>query len=165
MIKTPEQVIKEGINGYINNDFLWSEFIKDKTPALEILKNIQKVAYVLSVYKHKLFDGQPITITSGYRSIAQHVQAYKDLGITDLKKIPMGSYHLKGLAADFTVKGFAISQLYRLLDVAHFGGLEYPDDQNRIHIDLRGSIWRFKNNNKIIASHYNALQHDKIFRK
>lgn len=152
------------MQGYINKDFKWSEFISDKDkPSQEILDNIKRVAYVLSIYKHKLFNGQPITITSGYRSLQHHLEIYKQKGITDKSKIPMGSYHLKGLAADFVVKGFTIPQLYRMLDLTHFGGVE--DTQgNWIHIDLRGKICRFRPNNKILVPHYSVESHDRIFK-
>jgi hypothetical protein len=75
----------------------------------------------------------------------------------------MGSYHLKGLAADFVVKGFTIGQLYRLMDLHHFGGVE--DTQgNWQHIDLRPSICRFRTDNKILAPHYSVKSHDRIFK-
>lgn len=151
------------MQGYINKDFKWSEFIKstDK-PDDEILNNIRRVAYVLSIYKHKLFNGQPITITSGYRSLQDHLRIYKEKGITDKSKIPMGSYHLKGLAADFVVKGFTPSQVYRILDIRHWGGLELAPTWT--HLDLRGKLVRFNDNNKILAHHYNVIEHDKIFK-
>lgn len=167
IIKTPEQILKEKkISGYINPDFMWSEFVKpiDGIPPLEHLQNIKKIATVLSVYKHKAFGGASITITSGYRSMAHHLQVYKELGIIDKSKIPMGSYHLKGLAADFTVKGFTNKQVYELMDSIHFGGVEFPDNQNRIHIDLRGSICRFIGaTGRIVAHHYNLEAHNKVF--
>ncbi len=167
MIKTPAQIFKEKkISGSINADFAWAEFVKpeDGIPTLEQLENIKKVATILRVYKHKVFKKAPITITSGFRSKAHHLRVYKELGITDPKKIPMGSYHLKGLAADFTVKGFTNKQVYEKMDALHFGGVEFPDDQNRIHIDLRGSICRFIGaTGRIVAHHYNTDLHNKIF--
>ena len=166
MIKTPEQILREGVNSYINPDFKWLEFITpiNGKPNIEILKNIKNVADILSIYKHKLFNGNPVTITSGYRSPKHQIEIYKQKGITDPGKIPMGSYHLKGLAADFTVKDFSIGQLYRLMDIHHFGGVE--DTQgNWQHIDLRGYNCRFRANNKILVPHYNTISHDKIFRK
>lgn len=152
------------MQNYINKDFKWSEFVSDKDkPSQEILDNIKRVAYVLSVYKHKLFNGHPITITSGYRSPQHQIEVYRQKGITDKSKIPMGSYHLKGLAADFVVEGFTIGQLYRLMDIHHYGGVE--DTQgNWQHIDLRGRIIRFRPNNKILAPHYSVEAHDKVFR-
>lgn len=162
-MKSPEQIIKDKkIEGFINLDFQWSEFFKESCSDIEIFKNIQKVAYVLSVYKHKLFDSQPITITSGYRSPEHQIEVYRQKGITDLSKIPMGSYHLKGLAADFTVKGFTISQLYRLMDIHHWGGVERTDG-NWQHIDLRNKNVRFTSANIILQPHYNLEAHNRIF--
>lgn len=168
MIKKPEEIFKnKKISDSINADFLWSEFVKpiDGIPPLEYLQNIKKVADVLSVYKHKVFGGLAITITSGYRSMAHHLQIYKEeYGITDKSKIPMGSLHLKGLAADFTVKGMDRRKVYEKMDEIHFGGVEFPDEQNRTHIDLRGSICRFVGaTGRIVAHHYNLYQHNKVF--
>lgn len=167
MIKTPEEIFKnKKISDSINTDFAWSEFVKpiDGIPPLEHLQNIKKVADVLSIYKRKVFGGAAITITSGYRSIAHHLQVYKDLGIMDKCKIPMGSLHLKGLAADFTVVGVDRRKVYEKMDEIHFGGVEFPDEQNRTHIDLRGSICRFvAATSRIVAHHYSLEAHNKVF--
>lgn len=52
---------------------------------LELLIRINKVrdAY-----------GLPMTVTSGFRSMKDHLRIYKEKGITDPKKIPMKSKHL-----------------------------------------------------------------------
>lgn len=44
--------------------------------------------------------GKPLIVTSGYRSMQDHLRIYADKGITDKNKIPMQSFHLKGCAAD-----------------------------------------------------------------
>jgi uncharacterized protein YcbK (DUF882 family) len=44
--------------------------------------------------------GKPMTVTSGIRTIEDHLRIYKEKGITDLKKIPMQSKHLTGQAVD-----------------------------------------------------------------
>ena len=44
--------------------------------------------------------GKPMTITSGLRTKADQIRIYNQKGITDPKKIPMGSRHLYGQAAD-----------------------------------------------------------------
>lgn len=175
MIKTPEQILKEKkISGAINADFNWVEFIKpaDGIPSLEILRNIKKMADTLSVYKHKVFGGAAITITSGVRSWEHHLAIYAELNAQRAKAkpklkplaIPKLSWHLKGLAADFTVKGFTNKQVYEKMDILHFGGVEFPDDQNRIHIDLRPEICRFIGaTGRVVAHHYNYFQHNKIF--
>lgn len=43
---------------------------------------------------------KPMTVTSGYRSKEDQIRIYKQKGITDLKRIPMGSKHLSGSAVD-----------------------------------------------------------------
>jgi len=44
--------------------------------------------------------GKPMTVTSGYRSMAHHLEIYAKKGITDKSKIPLKSKHLFGEAAD-----------------------------------------------------------------
>lgn len=46
--------------------------------------------------------GKPMTVTSGLRTMADHLRIYAQKGITDKSKIPMGSLHLKGLACDIS---------------------------------------------------------------
>lgn len=44
--------------------------------------------------------GKPLRVTSGYRSVEDHLRIYREKGITDLTKIPMKSKHLIGFAVD-----------------------------------------------------------------
>lgn len=165
MIKKPEDIFAEkNISGAINTDFNWGEFIQpiDGIPTLEQLKNIKKTADVLSIYKHKLFGGAAVTVTCGFRSMAHHLKIYAEKGITDKSKIPMKSYHLSGLAVDFVVKGFTIPQLFKLMDINHFGGVERTDG-NWQHIDLRNSICRFATSGTTLQPHYDLYQHNKVF--
>lgn len=43
---------------------------------------------------------KPMTVTSGLRSMEDHIRIYKEKGITDASKIPMSSRHLTGRAVD-----------------------------------------------------------------
>lgn len=45
--------------------------------------------------------GKPLIVTSGYRSLQEHLQIYSKKGITDRSKIPMKSKHLEGNSVDF----------------------------------------------------------------
>lgn len=45
---------------------------------------------------------KPMIVTSGLRSKADQIAVYKAKGITDIKKIPMGSQHLHGAACDIS---------------------------------------------------------------
>ncbi len=44
--------------------------------------------------------GKPMTVTSGLRTMEDHLRIYAEKGITDHSKIPMKSKHLYGLAVD-----------------------------------------------------------------
>lgn len=175
IIKTPEQVFKEGkISGYCNADFEWSEYFKNpkRKPTLEKLKNAKKVLDQLSLYKHKVFGGAAITITDGDRDMADHLAIYKKInderkrqGLAP-KPVPMKSWHLKALAVDFTVAGFTRQQVYTKMDAIHFGGVEIPDEQNRTHIDMRPEICRFNGTTgAVVTNHYNKDEHNRVFNK
>lgn len=45
---------------------------------------------------------KPMTVTSGYRSMQDHLRIYSQKGITDKSKIPMQSNHLYGKACDIS---------------------------------------------------------------
>ena len=173
VIKTPEQIFKEKkISGYINPDFMWSEYIgpEEGIPSLELLHNAKLTMDEASLYKHKVFGGAKAHVTSGGRSMAHHLRVYAELNAErkakklPLLKVPMGSLHLKFLAVDITYEGYSNKQVYKKLDAVHFGGVEFPDDQNRIHFDLRGKICRFIGaTGRVVAHHYNEALHNKIF--
>lgn len=61
-------------------------------------ENLAKLLH--KVNQFRLAYGKPLKVTSGYRSLEHHLAIYSDKGITDQKKIPMQSNHLKGLAVD-----------------------------------------------------------------
>jgi hypothetical protein len=44
--------------------------------------------------------GKPMNVSSGYRSLQDHLRIYSQKGITDPNKVPMGSQHLSGEALD-----------------------------------------------------------------
>jgi uncharacterized protein YcbK (DUF882 family) len=57
----------------------------------------------LLVVANKIRDayGKPLIVSSGYRSMKEHLAIYAKKGITDVFKIPTRSQHLYGLAVDF----------------------------------------------------------------
>lgn len=55
---------------------------------------LKKVNIIRAAY------GKPMTVTSGYRSMQDHLRIYSQKGITDKSKIPMASNHLYGKAVD-----------------------------------------------------------------
>lgn len=46
--------------------------------------------------------GKPMLVTSGYRSLQDHLRIYSQRGITDRSRIPMASQHLSGEAVDIS---------------------------------------------------------------
>lgn len=59
-----------------------------------LLTLLERLSKIRSSY------GKPMTVTSGLRTKEDQIRIYKAKGITDLSKIPMGSKHLVGAAAD-----------------------------------------------------------------
>jgi len=53
--------------------------------------------------------GKPMTVTSGLRTMADHLRIYAAKGITDPAKIPMHSRHLIGAAVDISDPELAIT--------------------------------------------------------
>lgn len=54
------------------------------------------------INKVRIAYGKSMLVTSGYRSMQEHLDIYKRKGITDISKIPMQSRHLYGLAVDIS---------------------------------------------------------------
>ncbi len=57
---------------------------------------------LIKVNKLRAEWGKPLVVTSGYRSMQDHLRIYHAKGITDPSKIPMQSKHLSGDACDLS---------------------------------------------------------------
>jgi hypothetical protein len=57
---------------------------------------------LLRINKIRAAYGKPMTVTSCYRSMQEHLDIYKRKGITDTNRIPMQSKHLYGQAVDIS---------------------------------------------------------------
>ena len=98
---------------------------------LEHNRNIDGL--LVKVNRLRLLYGKPLIVTSGYRSLEEHLAIYAAKGITDQAKIPMKSKHLSGQAVDLVpadgdIKGFQkfISELVKYNDFA-VDGLWFED--------------------------------------
>lgn len=67
--------------------------------SIETQHNLEEL--LKAVNKLRAEWGKPMRVTSGYRSLQDHLRIYSQKGITDQSKIPMKSKHLFGLAVDF----------------------------------------------------------------
>jgi len=64
----------------------------------EVLANLTKLTRNMNKFQLEWTDN--MTVTSGYRTMEQHLAIYKKKGIIDPKMIPIRSKHLSGLAVD-----------------------------------------------------------------
>lgn len=76
----------------------------------EHLENLEDL--LVKINRLRVTYGKPLKVTSGYRSIEDHLRIYKEKGITDKTKIPMQSNHLKGLAVDLVPLTEPIEKLH-----------------------------------------------------
>jgi uncharacterized protein YcbK (DUF882 family) len=90
----------------LSKNFNWQEFeSKDGAPMPDFVKeNVQKLVKNLEVIRAAA--GAPMRINSGYRSPAHNTS------IGGAKN----SFHMKGMAADFTIKGKTISETINLIE-------------------------------------------------
>lgn len=65
----------------------------------DIQDNLNKL--LEKVNKLRAAYGKPLTVSSGLRTMEDHLRIYKEKGITDKSKIPMKSKHLSGESVDF----------------------------------------------------------------
>lgn len=68
-------------------------------PLTEEQEKYQQILYE-AINKVRTAYGKPMYVTSGVRSMEDHLRIYKEKGITDPAKIPMASRHLIGAAVD-----------------------------------------------------------------
>jgi uncharacterized protein YcbK (DUF882 family) len=61
-------------------------------------QNIQELLKKVNVIRDEW--AKPMTVTSGYRTLQDHLRIYSQKGITDRAHIPMKSQHLIGAAVD-----------------------------------------------------------------
>lgn len=89
--------------------------------------------------------GIPMIVTSGYRSLQDHIRIYSELAakrkqLFDPKKVPMGSCHLIGRAVDISdLDGSLMQWCQDNIKFLEEVGLwmEEPDDQKRVHFQTK----------------------------
>lgn len=78
------------------------ELLNNKYKLNDLDESIKKNLAVLldKINKVRAAYNKPMTITSGLRTMEDHLRIYAAKGITDKSKIPMKSHHLYGEAVD-----------------------------------------------------------------
>jgi len=111
--------------------------ISDIDHAIQI--NIEDLLAAVNVIRTAY--GKPMTVTSGLRTMADHLRIYAQKGITDKSKIPMGSLHLKGLACDIAdPKQELQSWILANIDILEASGLyceDFSASPNWVHFQCR----------------------------
>lgn len=105
---------------FLLGEFLVNEFM---VPKDEIVANLKKVAEILEHFRKTRWNNAAVIITSGYRN-PMHNAAVGG---------KRNSYHMKGMAADFVVKGWTPSMVQGSLS-DWTGGLEYAPTW--VHLDI-----------------------------
>ena len=92
----------------ISMDELLNHKYKFTDQSIEIQSNLNilldRVNKVRALWK------QSMTVTSGLRTMADHLRIYAAKGITDQSKIPMKSKHLVGAAVDIADEGLLMTK-------------------------------------------------------
>src|SRR3954452_12706186 len=118
--------------------FNWSEFVDQssgnfnggKVSAATAKENARRCMYKLEALRKKL-GNRPITVNSGFRSIAHNA----DVGGSS------ATMHLYGTAADLDVPGVSNRTVYQTAETCGFSGLEtYTEDHQ--HVDSRADLGR-----------------------
>lgn len=79
------------------------------------------------LYKVRLSVKKPVVITSGFRCDKYNKKIGGD----------PGSYHLIGMAADITVPGMNIRDLWDIVNLLGFTGIGYYEQRKFCHVDVR----------------------------
>lgn len=91
------------------------------------------------VNKIRVLYGKPMTVTSGLRTMADHLRIYAEKGITDHSKIPMKSKHLFGQAVDIFDPDLALTKWLKENDSEKLVDAElYCEEGNRnwVHFQI-----------------------------
>ena len=82
--------------------------------------------------------GKPIIINSGYRCEKEN---HRVGGV-------LGSYHLRGMAADIHVQDIILSDLLFYAQEVGFTGIGFYEEKNFLHLDIRSGQNNFWKGNK-----------------
>lgn len=110
----------------------------DKETQANLLILLDKINKVRALW------AKSMTVTSGLRTIAHHIDVYKALAIQrhitfDMKQVPMGSMHLKGAAVDIADPDGKLYEwcLAHVKELEAIGlWMEVKDDQHRVHFQI-----------------------------
>jgi uncharacterized protein YcbK (DUF882 family) len=102
-------------------------------------ENLLKLLDMLNLLRRAY--GKPLIVSSGYRSMTDHLRIYKEKGITDKSKIPMKSTHLSGMSCDFSdpdglLKDWVNKNLQIMVDIGFYME-DFSATKTWLHVQFR----------------------------
>ena len=109
----------------------------------EIRIDPKLVDYLEKIRSH---FGEPVRITSGYRSPAYNAK------VGGVKN----SYHMKGMAADIVIDGVKSKEVAQYAETIGCGGIGWYEARNFTHIDTRSGCVRWKDSGSNVVKTFGA---------
>lgn len=120
-------------DAYAELDHLMRDWRRD-----EVISMDRGLIDLMLSVQQEVGHAEPITVISGYRS-----QSTNDMLRRRMSKVAKNSYHIRGMAVDFRIKGVSTGALRQIAIHEKIGGVGYYPGSRFVHIDT-GPIrhWR-----------------------
>lgn len=120
-------------DAYAELDHLMRDWRRD-----EVISMDRSLIDLLLAVQQEVGHAEPITVISGYRS-----QSTNDMLRRRMGKVAKNSYHIRGMAVDFRIKGVSTGALRQIAIHQKTGGVGYYPGSRFVHLDT-GPIrnWR-----------------------
>jgi len=127
--ETFNDIVREGTqvfyDAYAELDHLMRDWRRD-----EVIPMDRGLIDLLLAVQQEIGHDQPITVISGYRS-----QSTNDMLRQRMNKVAKNSYHIKGMAVDFRIKGVSTGALRQIAIHQKIGGVGYYPGSRFVHLD------------------------------
>jgi len=122
-------VVKQGItvfdDAYAELDHLMRDWRRD-----EVISMDRGLIDLMLAIQQEVGHDEPITLISGYRS-----KSTNDMLRRRMSKVAKNSYHIRGMAVDFRIKGVSTGALRQIAIHQKLGGVGYYSRNKFVHID------------------------------
>lgn len=122
-------IVKQGAvvyeAAYAELDHLMRDWRRD-----EVISMDRGLIDLMLTVQQEVGHDEPITVISGYRS-----QSTNDMLRRKMGKVAKNSYHIRGMAVDFRIKGVSTGALRQIAIHQKIGGVGYYPGSKFVHID------------------------------
>lgn len=112
-------------DAYAELDHLMRDWRRD-----EVISIDRSLIELLLAVQQETGHEEPITVISGYRS-----KTTNDMLRQRMRKVAKNSYHIKGMAVDFRIKGVSTGALRQIAMHQKIGGVGYYPRNGFVHLD------------------------------